>query len=165
MDMRCRSTVGLARGSGVEAMKGILCTELGPPERLQLTDLPSPELVPGRVLVEVQAAGVNFPDTLIIQGLYQERPNLPFVPGMELAGRVFEVAEDVEGLQPGDRVAAATTTGAFAERALVDARRCVKLPQTVDDTHAASLLIAYGTALHALRQRARLEAGESLLVL
>ncbi len=146
-------------------MKAILCKAYGPPASLVVENLPSPRPGPGQVVVSVAAAGVNFPDTLIIQGKYQFKPDLPFSPGAELAGVVKEVGEGVGEVRPGDHVAAVLGWGAFAEETLVEASALVPVPAGMDAKVAASFAMAYATSLHALQDRARLAPGETLLVL
>jgi len=146
-------------------MKAIVCRELGSVDALEYADIEAPAPGPDQVRVRVRAAGVNFPDNLIIEGKYQERPELPFVPGMELVGVVESCGSEVTGLEVGQRIVAACGTGAFAEQALVTASEAVRVPDGVSDTDAAGLLVVYGTSIHALRQRAQLAAGETLLVL
>ena len=146
-------------------MKAVLCKQFGPPESLVVEELPSPRAGAGEVVVSVRAASLNFPDVLIIQNKYQFKPPLPFSPGSELAGLVKEVGEGVHGYKPGDRVLAVTAYGAFAEEVTVDARRLVPIPAGMDFNSAAAFLMTYGTSDHALRDRARLRAGETLLVL
>ncbi len=146
-------------------MKAILCKAYGPPASLVVENVPSPRPGPGQAVVSVAAAGVNFPDTLIIQGKYQFKPDLPFSPGAELAGVVKEVGEGVGEVQPGDHVAAILGWGAFAEEALVEASTLVPVPPGMDAKVAASFAMAYATSLHALQDRARLAPGETLLVL
>jgi len=149
-------------------MRAIVCETLGPPSALKLVDLPTPAVGARQLRVRVLAAGVNFPDALIVQGLYQMRPPLPFVPGAELAGEVVEIGSEVRGFQMGDKVAAVSLLGAFAEQAVVDAAQAIPLPREIDDTRlqdAAGLALAYGTTLHALEERGRAQAGETLLVL
>jgi NADPH2:quinone reductase len=146
-------------------VKAILCRQYGPPDTLTLEDQPSPAPGPGEVVVRVHAASLNFPDLLIIQNKYQLKPPLPFAPGSELAGVVERVGEGVSGVAPGDRVMAVTGYGAFAEQVTVDAARLVPVPEGMDDATAAAFLLTYGTCDHALRDRARLAAGETLLVL
>lgn len=145
-------------------MKAVLCTTLGGPEDLSVQDVPSPEIKPGHVRLRVRAAGVNFADTLIIQGKYQVRPDLPFTPGIEIAGEIAELGDGVQGLKPGQRVMAVCGTGGFADEAVVPASVVVPLPDAMDFTTAASFPIAYGTSHVALRHRANLKAGEVLLV-
>jgi threonine dehydrogenase-like Zn-dependent dehydrogenase len=146
-------------------MKAVLCKKLGPPEDLVVEDIPS--LVPnaGQVVVAVKAAGVNFPDTLIIQGRYQFKPEPPFSPGGEVAGVVKELGANVTGVKVGDRVIAAATFGGFAEEMLCDADRLTPIPDSMDFVPASAFLLTYGTSYHALKDRAQLKAGETLLVL
>lgn len=146
-------------------MKAIVCTRHGPAEWLEYRDIPEPQPGPSDVLIAMQAASVNFPDVLIIQDKYQFKPALPFVPGSELAGTVTAVGRDVRTCAPGDRVMAFTTWGAFAESVCVDAARVVAMPAGMEVTTAASLLVTYGTMDHALRDRAGLREGETVLVL
>ncbi|MGN6388669.1 MAG: NADPH:quinone oxidoreductase family protein [Burkholderiaceae bacterium] len=146
-------------------MKAVMCRRWGPPESLTVETIADPVPRAGEVVVEVEAAGVNFPDVLVIQDKYQFKPLLPFSPGCELAGVVRAVGDDVTGIAPGERVMAYVGHGAFAERAVVPAEAIVKVPQGMPSDVAASLLLAYGTAYHSLADRARLGAGETLLVL
>jgi NADPH2:quinone reductase len=146
-------------------MKAVLCKQFGPPESLVVEDLPSPKAGAGEAVVSVKAASVNFPDVLIIQNKYQFKPPLPFSPGSEMAGVVKEVGEGVKGFKPGDRVIAFTTHGAFAEEVKVEAWRLVPIPEGMDFNSAAAFMLTYGTSDHALRDRAQLKAGETLLVL
>jgi NADPH2:quinone reductase len=147
------------------AMKAVVCKQFGPPESLVVEDLPSPRPGPGEVVVSMKAASVNFPDVLIIQNKYQFKPPLPFSPGSELAGVVKEAGAGVSGFKPGDRVIAFTTYGAFAEEVKTEAARLLPLPEGMDFTTGAAFLLTYGTSDHALRDRAALRAGETLLVL
>ncbi|TXL66010.1 NADPH:quinone oxidoreductase family protein [Zeimonas arvi] len=146
-------------------MKAVLCKEWGLPETLVVEDVPSPVAGPGEVLVEVHAAGVNFPDTLIIQKKYQYQPDLPFSPGGEVAGVVKAVGEGVTAWKPGDRVLASSTWGGYAQEIVVKAERAMPIPEGMDFVTASAYVLAYGTSLHALKDRARLVAGETLLVL
>lgn len=146
-------------------MKAVLCKEWGLPETLVVEDVPSPVAGPGEVLVEVHAAGVNFPDTLIIQKKYQYQPDLPFSPGGEVAGVVKAVGEGVTAWKPGDRVLASSTWGGYAQEIVVKAERAMPIPEGMDFVTASAYVLAYGTSLHALKDRARLAAGETLLVL
>ena len=146
-------------------MRAVRCTRLGPPESLAVDDLPTPEPGPGEVRVRVVAAGVNFPDTLVVQGLYQSQPELPFTPGGEAAGVVEAVGEGVTHLAEGDRVLAFTGEGAFAERLVAPAAVVAPIPDALPLDVAAGFLLAYGTSHHALRQRAEIQEGETLLVL
>ena len=147
------------------AMKAVLCKQFGPPESLVVEELPSPKAGAGEVVVTVKAASVNFPDFLIIQNKYQFKAPLPFSPGSELAGVVKEVGSGVSGVKPGDRVIAFTTYGAFAEEVKTEAARLLPLPQGMDFVTGAAFLLTYGTSDHALRDRAALRTGETLLVL
>jgi NADPH2:quinone reductase len=146
-------------------MKAVVCRQFGPPESLVVEELPSPRAGAGEVVVSVRAASLNFPDVLIIQNKYQFKPPLPFSPGSELSGIVKEVGEGVKGHKPGDRVIAFTTYGAFAEEVKVDAGRLVPMPAGMIFESAAAFLLTYGTSDHALRDRAQLREGETLLVL
>ena len=145
-------------------MKAMLCTAYGPPDSLTLTDVPSAPLDEHDVRIGVHAAGVNFPDLLIIQGRYQLKPDLPFAPGGEVSGEVLDVGSGVTSYAPGDRVIGMTRWNGFAEEAVVPVDRCLAIPQTVDMRVAAGLALTYGTSYHALVQRARLQPGETLLV-
>ena len=146
-------------------MKAIVCRQFGPPESLVLEELPSPAAGAGQVLVAVKAASVNYPDVLLIQNKYQVKPPLPFSPGSEMAGTVKALGAGVTSAKPGDRVIAFSTYGAFAEEAVVDAARLVPIPEGMDFVTAAAFLLTYGTAHHALRNRADVKPGETLLVL
>jgi len=146
-------------------MKAIVCAQWGGPETLQLLDVDLPEPGPKQVRIRVAAAGVNFPDVLIIQKKYQMQPALPFSPGAEIAGTISAVGSEVRGYQLGMPVAALCGIGGFAEECVVDAALCMSLPPGVPMPLAASLVLAYGTSWHALRDRANLQAGETLLVL
>jgi NADPH2:quinone reductase len=146
-------------------MKAILAKHHGPPESLVLEDIPSPLPGPGEVLVAVHASAVNFPDTLIIENKYQFKPALPFSPGGEVAGTVKQVGAGVEGFKPGDRVIAACGWGGFAEEVCTVARKLVRLPEGISMESAAALVIAYGTTHYALKDRAAIQPGETLLVL
>ena len=146
-------------------MKAVLCKELGLPEKLVVEDVPSPSAAKGQVVVSVKACGVNFPDTLIIQGKYQFKPELPFSPGGEVAGIVKEVGEGVTRVKRGDRVIAFNTWGGFAEEIAVDAERTIPMPPAMDFIPASAFVLTYGTSYHALKDRADLKAGETLLVL
>ena len=146
-------------------MKALRCNAFGPVGHLALEDIASPVPGAGQVVVTVAAAGVNFPDTLIVQGKYQIKPELPFTPGSEFAGIVKAVGEGVTRVKPGDAVLGVSVVGGFAEEALIDAASLVPLPASSDLVTAAALMMAHGTSLHALKDRARLAAGETLLVL
>ncbi|MEI9992266.1 MAG: NADPH:quinone oxidoreductase family protein [Rhizomicrobium sp.] len=146
-------------------MKAMLCTHYGPPEEMELRELPSPEPGKGQVLIAVKACGVNFPDVLMLADKYQFKPALPFPPGGEVSGLVKALGEGVSGFAVGDRVAVSIGNGGFAEEVVADARRCVKVPANVGFEVASAFIVTYGTSYHALKDRARLKAGESLVVL
>ncbi|CAI3810657.1 Quinone oxidoreductase 1 [Pseudomonas sp. MM221] len=146
-------------------MKAVLCKTLGPARDLVLEDVASPQPKKNEILLDVQAAGVNFPDTLIIEGKYQFQPPLPFSPGGEAAGVVAAVGEKAGAFKVGDRVMALTGWGAFAEQVAVPFYNVLPIPANMDFTTAAAFGMTYGTSMHALRQRGQLQAGETLLVL
>lgn len=146
-------------------MKAMVCPRLGGPEVLTLQELPSPLLSTDSVRVAVAAAGVNFPDTLMIQGRYQYRPDPPFVPGAEVAGVITEVGAKVTQWAVGDRVAAFIPLGGYASEAVVPAQACLPVPEAMSLTEAGGYALVYGTVAHALMQCADLKAGETLLVL
>jgi NADPH2:quinone reductase len=145
-------------------MRAVVCQELTGPDGLVVADLPTPEPGPNEVRVLMSAAGLNFADTLIIRGQYQEKPPLPFVPGMEIAGRIDACGPGVAGFAPGDRVMATLGHGGFAEAAVCSVDNVVRLPASMDDVTAAGFAIAYGTAYGALCWAGRLQAGETLVV-
>src|SRR5262245_37043624 len=146
-------------------MRAVLCLEHGPPSSLVVQDVPDPEPGEGHVVVDVKACGVNFPDTLIIQGKYQFQPPLPFSPGGEVAGVVSAVGPGVTSAKPGDRVIAVTGFGGFAEKALVSQAQLVPMPDGMGFPEASALIFTYGTGIYALRDRGMLAEGDTLLVL
>jgi NADPH2:quinone reductase len=146
-------------------MKAVVCTAWGMPDSLEIKDMPDPVAGPGQVVIDVKAAGVNFPDVLIIQGKYQFKPELPFTPGSELAGVVRAVGPDVTAVKPGDKVIAFTSVGAFAEQALVPVQAVMPMPPGMDFDTAAAITLTYGTSHHAVVDRASLKEGETMLVL
>ena len=146
-------------------MKALQCVELGTPDKLKVNEVPDPEIQPEHVLIENKAASVNFPDVLMIQGLYQFQPELPFSPGGESAGTVAAIGEGVKDIAVGDRVFAMTGLGAFAEKIVAHQNSVMKIPDSMDFETAAALPMTYGTSLYALKQRAELKEGETLLVL
>jgi NADPH2:quinone reductase len=146
-------------------MRAVFCKAWGGPSTLVVEDVPSLRAGAGEVVVDVKAAGVNFPDMLMIQGKYQIKPSLPFTPGVELAGVVKEVGDGVTRVAPGDAVVANVSFGAFAEECVVPASSLLPLPRGIDFAAAAGFTVAYGTAWHALRDRGQLRSGETLLVL
>ena len=146
-------------------MRALVCSRFGPVGDLAVQELPSPAQGAREVVVRVAAAGLNYPDALIVQGKYQVRPPLPFVPGMELAGTVTAVGSRVREYRVGDAVMATGQTGAFAEECAVPVERVMRRPEAIPPDVAAASLITYGTTYHALKDRARLQPGETVLVL
>lgn len=145
-------------------MRAVVCNELGGLDRLTIGELPRPVPGAGEVLVQVKAAGLNFADLLMIKGEYQEKPGLPFAPGLEIAGRIVEIGDGVGGLSEGQRVMATVSHGGFAEFAVARRGDVVALPDDVDDVTAAGFAIAYGTAYGSLQWATRLASGETLVV-
>ena len=146
-------------------MKAVLCKRFGSPESLVVEDIPSPKVNNAHVIVSVKACGVNFPDTLIIQGKYQYQPDLPFSPGAEIAGVVKEVGPGVSGIAVGDRVFAFIRSGGFSEEVSVPADKIFHIPEKMDFKTASAFIMTYGTSYYALKHKAQLESGETLLVL
>jgi NADPH:quinone reductase len=146
-------------------MKAVLCKALGPPADLKLEDLPSPEPGPEQAVVAVKAAGLNFFDTLIIEGKYQFKPDPPFSPAAEFAGIVKTVGEAVQTVRPGDRVMGYCGWGAAREEIAVAASALAPIPPSIAFEEAAGLIVTYGTTYHALHDRARLRSGETVAVL
>lgn len=146
-------------------MRAVLCKQFGPVEDLVVEEVPDPTPGPGQVVVDVAGCGVNFPDVLIVQDKYQFKPELPFSPGGEIAGTVSAVGEGVDGLQVGDAVLATLGWGGMAEQVAVAADSAIPVPPGVDLVQASGFLLAHGTSHHALVDRARLQPGETLLVL
>lgn len=146
-------------------MKAVLCKSWGPPQALVVEEVPAPRAGKGQVVVAVKAAGVNFPDVLIVQGRYQVKPELPFTPGAEVCGTVKEVGEGVTHLKPGDTVVAFPGIGGFAEEVVAEAARVAPVPASLDPKVGAAVTLTYGTSYHALKDCARLAPGETLLVL
>lgn len=146
-------------------MKAIVAKDFGPLDQLELADWPEPEAKGRTVVIDAEMIGVNFPDGLLVQGLYQLKPPTPFVPGMEVAGRVSAVGEDVTRFKVGDRVASVSSLGAYAEKVGADEATVMKLPDGISAEDACALMCGYGTAHHALKQRALLQPGETLCVL
>ena len=146
-------------------MKALQCVELGGPDKLKINEVDSPSVIPGHVVIDIKSGSINFPDVLMIQGLYQFQPPLPFTPGGESAGIISEVGEDVTKFKVGDKVFAMTGTGAFAEKILAHEASCMLIPNSMDYDSAAALSMTYGTSLYALKQRANIQPGETLLVL
>jgi NADPH2:quinone reductase len=147
-------------------MRALLCGSLGGIGSLEVAEVASPPLGPGQVRIGVRASGVNFPDILMVEGKYQVKPDLPFIPGLEAAGVVLECAAGVEHVRPGNRVLAfARRGGAHAEEVVVPGAIVTPIPQSMDFVTAAAFPVAYGTAHFALTHRGHLAAGETLLVL
>ncbi len=146
-------------------MKALLSHEPGPPESLRLSDVPEPTPGPGDLLVRVRACAINYPDVLIIEDKYQFKPPRPFAPGGEIAGEVIAVGENVEGWAIGERVIGASGWNGLAEVALLPARNAFRLPESRSFTEGAALLMTYGTAIHALVDRAQLKPKDLLVVL
>ena len=146
-------------------MKALLSRESGGPETLVVADLPDPVPGPGELLVRVRAAAINYPDVLIIEDKYQFKPPRPFAPGGEIAGQVEAVGDGVEAWTVGDRLIAVPGWGGLAEKIVIPAKIAIPLPDTRSFTDGAALLLTYATSIHALYDRGKLEAGETLLVL
>ena len=146
-------------------MKALICSQYGPPENLRVQDMPDPQPAAGEVVVRVRAAGVNFPDALIVQNLYQFKPTPPFSPGGEAAGEVLAVGAGVSRFKVGDKVIALTIWGGFAEQVLAKEDQLFPMSQGLSFEVAGSLLLTYGTCIHALRDRAGLQPGQTVLVL
>ncbi len=146
-------------------MKAVLCRRFGPPEGLEYADLPDPVAGEGEAVVDVKAAALNFFDTLIVQGKYQIKPPLPFSPAAEFAGIVSAVGAGVSSVKTGDRVCGYHAYGSGREKVCVRAETLVKVPAALELERAAGLIVTYGTALHALLDRAQLKKGETLAVL
>ncbi len=146
-------------------MKALLCTRYGGIDDLELADIDDPKPAPGEAVVKINAASLNFFDTLIIAGKYQFKPTPPFSPAAEFAGVVESLGSGVNGFKAGDRVLGYMTYGAARERAAVSQDKLIKIPAGLDDDRAAGICITYGTTYHALKDRAALKAGETLAVL
>jgi NADPH:quinone reductase len=146
-------------------MKALLSRSPGPPETLRVENVPDPKPGRGEVLLAVKACSVNYPDVLIIQDLYQFKPTRPFSPGSEVCGVVEALGDGVDRVKIGERVIAMTGWGGMAEKLVAPADRCFPVPDTMPTDEAASFILTFGTAYHALQDRARIRAGESLLVL
>ena len=146
-------------------MKAVLCKSFGEPETLVMEEVPSPTPGPGEVLVDVHASSVNFPDVLMVAGKYQSQPPFPFSPGGELSGVVAAVGQGCERFKPGDRVFGGTGHGGFAEQVALPESRLRAMPESMSFAEAAAISTTYGTSYYALKQRAALQPGETLLVL
>lgn len=146
-------------------MKAIVARDFAPLDKLEYADWPEPVAEGHNVVIEAEAIGVNYPDGLLVQGLYQMRPPTPFVPGMEVAGRVAAIGEAVSRFKVGDRVVALLSYGSYAEKVAVPEAAVMALPDAVSGADACALLCGYGTSHYALKQRAQLQPGETLCVL
>ena len=146
-------------------MRAVLSKVTGGPETLVVEDIPSPEAKPGHAVISVKAVGVNFPDVLMIEDKYQSKPPRPFSPGGELSGVVKAIGEGVTNVKVGDRILANTGSGGMAEEVLLPANRLWHIPDAMPHDIAAAFILTYGTSWHALKDRAHLKAGETLLVL
>lgn len=146
-------------------MKALQCTELGGPEKLSVNEIDDPVIVAEHVIIDVKSASVNFPDVLMIQGLYQFQPPLPFTPGGESAGVISEVGEGVTDYKVGDKVITASMIGGIAEKILTHQSTLRPIPEGMNYEVAAALSVTYGTSIYALKQRANIQPGETLLVL
>lgn len=146
-------------------MKAVVCHGFGPVENLKIDTLPDPVPGKGEVVIDIKAAGVNFPDGLMVRGEYQFKPPAPFTPGNEVAGVVSAVGEGVTSLALGDRVVSLCGMGGFAEKVMVSADRAMKLPDSMSFDEASGFMLVYGTSYHGLIDKARLQPGETVLVL
>ena len=146
-------------------MKAMLSHTPGGPETLKFETVGDPVPKPGEAVIDVEACGVNFPDVLIIQDKYQFKPQRPFAPGGEVAGKISAIGEGVTKVKVGDRVLASGGWGGMAQKMAVDARKCTKIPDAMPSDVASALLLTYGTSQHALKDRAKIKAGETLLIL
>ena len=146
-------------------MKAMLSKQIGGPDTLVLEELPDPKPGAGEVLIAVKACGVNYPDLLIIEDRYQFKPPRPFAPGGEVAGVVEAVGQGVTVIKPGDRVIGSTIAGGMAEKLVVEAARCIAMPANMPFDEASALILTYATSIHALKDRAKIKKGETLLVL
>jgi len=144
-------------------MRAVVCEEFGPIDGLQFKDVADPMPDSNEVVIEAEAIGVNFPDGLLVQGLYQMKPERPFVPGMELVGRISQAGEN-SGFNVGERIASVCMIGAFAEKVKVHKSMVMPIPEDGNAAEITALMCGYGTAHHALKQRAHLQAGETLVV-
>lgn len=146
-------------------MKAQLSIEPGGPDSLHLTSMDDPQPKPGEVVVKIKAAGVNYPDALIIRDMYQVKPPRPFAPGSEMAGDILAVGDKVSGFAVGDRVIGMSTHGGFASHATLASEQLIKFPDVMPYDEAACFILTYGTSYHALKNRAQLKAGETILIL
>jgi NADPH2:quinone reductase len=163
--VKVSSRIGAQHGSTVRRMRAVFCSSFGPLEGLTVEERPSAPVGANEVRVQVTAAGVNFVDGLFVQGAYQIKPPLPFVPGNEVAGVITEVGSAVRDWEPGDRVFTNVGLGGYASEAVVDARRLMSTPGALTDGQAATFTQSYSTAWFALHVRARVTSGHTILVL
>lgn len=145
-------------------MKAIICKAFAPVSELRYEDVATPIAKKGEVVVEIAAAGVNFPDSLLVQGLYQMKPELPFIPGSEVAGTIVEIGENVPYLKIGMKVIGMCLLGGYAEKVAIPCMQVMPIPDSIPLPEASALATAHATAHHALKQRAQLKEGETLLV-
>lgn len=145
-------------------MKAIVCRQYGPISDLEFAEIEDPKPGPKEVVIRAEAIGVNYPDGLLVQGLYQAKPPTPFVPGMEVVGEIVSVGDQVSRFKPGDRVGAVATLGAYAEQVKAHQNTVMPIPPSVDAGEVTALMCGYGTSHHALKQRAQLQPGETLAV-
>lgn len=146
-------------------MRAVICKEFAPYQNLTVEEVEDPVAGPGQVVIDVKAAGVNFPDILLVEGKYQMKPPLPFTPGGEVSGTIASVGDGVQGFKAGDRVVAATLLNGFAEKVVTAANQVAPIPDSMPFDEAAALITTYATTIHALKQRAGLKSGETLVVL
>ena len=146
-------------------MKAIVCSKFGTPDTLKYQEIKTPNPKEGEILITVKACSVNFPDTLIIQGKYQFKPEFPFSPGSDVAGIIEKVGENVKHFKVGDAVVGFIPFGGFAEKAILKAIDCFPKPRGMSMVNASAFLLAYGTSYHALKDRANLQKGETILIL
>lgn len=145
-------------------MKAIVCRDFGPISDLEYVDMEDPKPGPKEIVIRAEAIGMNFPDGLLVQGLYQAKPPVPFVPGMEVVGEITAVGSDVTRFKPGERVGAVSQLGAYAELVKTHQNTVMPVPPGSDGGEITALMCGYGTAHHALRQRADLQPGETLAI-
>ncbi|MEQ1618703.1 MAG: NADPH:quinone oxidoreductase family protein [Terricaulis sp.] len=146
-------------------MKALMSTKIGPPETLELVDAPDPVAGEGEIVIAVKAAGVNFPDALIVEDKYQFKPERPFSPGGEVAGVVESVGAGVTNVKVGQRVIGSLGWGGFAEKAKAQAARVIPIPDAMPFDEASAFILTYGTSYYALKDRGQLKAGETVLIL
>ena len=146
-------------------MKALMSTKVGGPDTLEMIEVDAPSAGKGQVVIDVKACSINYPDVLIIQDLYQFKPERPFAPGGEVSGVISEVGEGVTDLKVGDRVASTTGHGGLVEKVVVDQNSVFKIPDSVSHEDASALILTYGTSIHALVDRGHIKEGDNLLVL